>query len=109
MKIADVMQRGMHDYHQLSQREKGMFHSRLAGIFNHVDLARRLVESGLLSADIAESKIHTLIALVKTKGAGMWWQDIGHTFGIHDYLEQRRLEKSNDIAQFNTLSSWRVE
>ena len=102
--VAEIIQRGLNDYSALTQPEKGTFHVRLAGVLNQTEVARRMAEKDLLSKDLLETNVRTSLSLIKTVGGQAWWNDVGHTFAIYNYLEERR--DDIEVAPFDELSSW---
>ena len=106
---AALIQRGLHDYRSLSQPEKLMFHTKMAGAFNQADVAVLLHAKGLFTEVETEKVLDNVLSLILTEGGADWWEEQGQGFTVYSRIEDWRNRPDRKIAPINQLSAFESE
>ena len=96
---AELMRNGLNSYFNLSPNEQAVFSTRLIGMFDHVDVLRRLHEHKYVADDLIETLLTALNAMVSTPGGLAWWKEVGPMISIYKYFEEQRNEEAIPITQ----------
>jgi len=96
---AELMRGGLNDYSKLSPNEKAVFSTRILGMFDHVDVLRRLHETGYVSDDLLGAVLNAMSAIVATPGGRDWWKEIGPMLSIYRYFDEHRNKNAVPLTQ----------
>jgi hypothetical protein len=105
--IADIMQRGLANYSELTKPEQAIFHGRMTALVDHTDLLRRLVGKGLMASDVLDKVFLVCLSLLATEGGNAWWESHGNAYSIKPYLdEQKRATPAKIVPIGELLPVW---
>jgi hypothetical protein len=105
----DIVQRGLNNYKTLTPSERTVFHGRIAGVFNHTDLARRLHQKGLIPDDMIDATLQLCLSIIITKGGREFWAEMGPGFPLYPHVETYRKVNEHSVTPFNAYSVWSTD
>lgn len=105
---ASIMQRGLHEYVELSQPEKFVFHIRMAGAMNKLEVGIRLKAQGLVSQEVLDSILDSAASGVLTDGGSQWWSEAGPMFSVHEVVNERCRRENPPLAKLDEISFFQI-
>ena len=106
---ASIVQRGLNDFSGLSQPEKFVFHIRMAGLMNKLEVGMRLSAQGLVSRDVLESTIDSAAAAVLMSGGSQWWNEAGPMFSVQAVVNERCGKEDPPLVKYDQISFFQIE
>ena len=85
--IAAVMRTGHLSYENLDPVDTLIFCARMTALFDHLHVAKRIYEEGLLTQSEYQIVFEYPIALIEPPGGKAWWNESGQLHAIYETIE----------------------
>jgi hypothetical protein len=103
--VAEILGKGLADYHSLTQPEKAIFFSRFGRVLNHHYIQIRAVETGLGDENLLRGMDDIIRGVLNSPGGKQFWDEAGSLW-VQKAEIDRILSETDDAIPWSEYSFW---